>query len=110
MAKKTKKNKITLDDLAIMIKNGFDNTVAKEEFKEFKTEMYDFRDHFFEFEKKTNTTLLNLDTHAEETNKRLEAIEKILGPLLQVSGLMQKEIRSLNVRVERLEKQAALAK
>lgn len=100
----------SIDSLARITKAGFDNTVSKTEFNEFKTEMYDFRDDMLEFEKKTNTTLLNLDGHAQETNNRLDAIEKTLGPLVQVSGLMQKEIRSLNIRVERLEKQAGLAK
>jgi len=99
-----------MDSLAIMIKNGFDNTVSKTEFSEFKTEMYDFRDDVMGFEKKTNITLQNLDGHAQETNKRLDDIEKILEPLMRVSSLMEKEIRSLNMRVERLEKQAALAK
>ncbi|KKU68522.1 MAG: hypothetical protein UX89_C0003G0024 [Parcubacteria group bacterium GW2011_GWA2_47_16] len=108
MAKKQGKNKTTLDGLANMVQNGF--TEQKKEFTEFKTEMYDFRDDVMEFEKKTNITLLNLDSHAQETNKRLDSVEKILGPLLQVSGVMEKEIRSLNIRVERLEKQAGLAK
>ncbi len=92
-----------MDDLAIMIKNGFDNTVTKDEFNE-------FRDHMFGFEKKTNITLLNLDGNAQETNKRLDSIEKTLGPLVQVSDLMQKEIKSLNIRVERPGRQAGLAK
>ena len=100
----------SIESLARITKAGFDNTVSKTEFNEFKTEMYDFRDHMLGFEKKTDITLLNLDNHAQETNKRLDAIEKTLGPLVQVSGLMQKEIRNLNVRVERLEKQAGLVK
>ena len=33
MAKKKTKSKVTMDDLAIMIKNGYDNTVTKDEFK-----------------------------------------------------------------------------
>ena len=120
MVKKGKKQKVTLvtvskkiddlavstaksiEDLAIITKKGFDNTVSKEEFTEFKTEMT-------EFKKGTETTLFNLDGHAKKTNERLDAIEKAMGPLVQVSGFMQKEIRELNMRVNRLEHKVGIS-
>ena len=102
-----KKGKITIDHLAVMVQKGFadvsEKMVSKTEFNEFKTEMY-------EFKHKTDMTLLNLDIHAKETNKRLSAIEDTLGPLVQISSAMQNEMRSLNNRVMVLERKAGIGK
>ena len=86
----------SIEKLAVITARGFENTVSKTEFTEFKNEMTDFA-------KKTGVTLFSLDSHARTTNERLDAIEKILGPLVQVSSVMQKEIRDLNLRVTKLE-------
>ena len=85
----------SVDNLAVITKRGFDNVHG--ELKEFKDEMHDFKN-------KTDATLFTLSSKANETNDRLDAIEKTLGPLVHVSSIMQKEIRSLNTRVDRLEK------
>ena len=102
-----KKEKTTIDDLAVMVQNGFadmsEKMVTKIEFNEFKADMFGFRN-------KTDMTLFNLDNHAQETNKRLDAIEKALGPLVQVSSFMQNEIRSLNGRVSSLERKVGINK
>ncbi|HEY4516057.1 MAG TPA: hypothetical protein VJH67_02625 [Candidatus Paceibacterota bacterium] len=84
----------TVDSLAISAKNGFDNMVSKTEFGDFKDEI--------------NTTLFNIDNKLRTVDQRLEAIEKILGPLMRVSSLMQNEIRNLNSRVARLEHKAGI--
>ena len=91
-----------LDALAVTTKRGFDNVHG--ELKEFKDEMHEFKDEMHEFKNKTEESLFNLNSHANQTNDRLDAIEKTLGPLVHVSSIMQKEIRSLNTRVDRLEK------
>ena len=98
----------TVDSLAIATKRGFDNTVSKTEFTEFKEEMLDFKRDMTDFKKKAEMTFFNLDSHARTTNERLDAIEKILGPLVQISSFMQKEIRELNSRVIKLEHHAGI--
>ena len=85
----------SIDNLAVITKRGFDN--VHDELKEFKGEMHDFRN-------KTDATLFTLSSKANQTNDRLEVIEKTLGPLVHVFSVVQKEIRSLNTRVDRLEK------
>ena len=104
MKKRQKTEKVTLtsisksiDSLAIITERGFSRTVSKEEFKEFKEEMLDFK-------KKTELTLFNLDNHARETNRRLNNLEKTGGPLTLAVQTMQQEIRALNQRVDLLEK------
>lgn len=87
----------TVDNLAIATKRGFDNAVLKDEFSEFKNEMTDFK-------KKTGLTLFNLDSHAQETNRRLNNLEKTGGPLTMAVQTIQQETRSLNQRVNLLEK------
>lgn len=67
----------SIDSLVISVKHGFE-------------EMYEFRDEMYGFKNKTETTLFSLDSHARQTNERLDAIEKTLGPLVQVSSFMQK--------------------
>ncbi len=91
----------SVEKLAVITARGFENTVSKTVFTEFKDDMT-------EFAKKTGVTLFNLDSHARTTNERLDAIEKILGPLVQVSSVMQKEIRDLNLRVTKLEHHAGM--
>ena len=92
----------SVDNLAVITKRGFDNVHG--ELKEFKDEMHDFKDEMHDFKNKTDATLFTLSSKANETNDRLEAIEKTLGPLVHVFSVVQKEIRSLNTRVDRLEK------
>ena len=107
--KKKSNKKVTLenvaesiDTLAVITKKGFDDVHS--ELKEFKDEMYEFKNEMHEFKDKTEKSLFDLNSHANETNERLNAIEKTLGPLVLVSSVVQKEIRSLNIRVLRLEK------
>ncbi len=91
----------TVDNLAIATKRGFDNTVSKTEFTEFKSEMT-------EFKKNTERTLFNLDSHARTANERLDAIEKTLEPLIFVSGAMQRELREHERRISHVERKVGV--
>lgn len=92
---------IKIDDLAIAVKNGFDRTVSKDEFNGFKTEMYDFK-------RKSEGHFLDLICRMDSVEKRLDAIEQVLGPLLQVSSILQSEIREINTRVDHLERKVGI--
>lgn len=128
MKKKLKKEKITLetiakslgtlatkidleksiDSLAMITKRGFDNTVSKEAFGEFKEEMTDFKIDITEFAQKTSLTLLNIDAKLQTVDQRLDAIEKTLGPLVHVSNAVQRELREHNERIARIEHKIGL--
>ncbi len=106
MKQKQKTEKVSLtsisksiDDLAVATKNGFDEMGG--ELRGFQNEMTDFR-------KKTEITLFNLDSHARTTNERLNAIEKILEPLMLVSGAMQHELREHDRRLLHVEQKVGL--
>jgi hypothetical protein len=99
-----------VDFLAVITKKGFDNSVAKEDFKAFKEKIYDFKDEMTSFKKVGGITLFSIDGKLEMVDKRLKKIEDTLGPLVQISGAMQTEIRSLNLRVSKLEHKAGFIK
>lgn len=84
-----------VDGLARSTKQGFDAAFA-------------FQKDMTEFAHKTALTLFNIDSKLQTVDQRLDAIEKTLGPLVQVSSVMQKEIRELNARVTKLEHNANL--
>lgn len=91
-----------VDALARSTKQGFDNIATKQEFTEFKGDMTAFA-------KQTGITLFNLDSHARTTNERLNAIEKSLPPLGNLSEALKREVQQLNMRVGRLETKAGIA-
>jgi predicted nucleic acid-binding Zn-ribbon protein len=114
---------VTIESLAVMIQHGFAEQAQnlnefKTEMYEFKSEMLGFKSEMYEFKEdmlgfkfdvlgfkeKTEGILFSLDCHAEETNRRLTAIEKTLEPIARDFPIMKKEIAGLNVRVDRLEK------
>ncbi len=91
----------TVDNLAIATKRGFDNTVSKEEFGEFKDEMT-------EFKQKTELTLFNIDSKMQTVDQRLDGIEKTLGPLVHVSNALQNELREHAHRLSIIEHKVGL--
>ncbi|OHA18371.1 MAG: hypothetical protein A2836_03235 [Candidatus Taylorbacteria bacterium RIFCSPHIGHO2_01_FULL_45_63] len=97
-----------LEKLGVITAHGFDTTVAETKFTEFKDEFTEFKDDMTEFAQKTALTLFNMDSKLQTVDQRLDAIEKTLGPLVQVSSVMQKEIRDLNSRVTKLEHHAGI--
>ena len=100
----TKKDIIeAIDELAIITKRGFDTTVSKAEFTEFREDMTDFK-------KKTDLTLFNLDSHARTTNTRLDSIEKAIGPLVHLPGVVQRELREHDRRISLIERKVGISK
>lgn len=80
----------SIDSLARMTKKGFDD-------------MYEFINEMTDFKNEAGMTLFNIDSKLRTVDQRLDAIEKILGPLMKTTFVMGNEIRGLNTRVERLE-------
>lgn len=92
---------VTVDNLAIATNKGFENTVSKEEFGEFKEEMV-------EFTKKTSLTLFNIDGKLQTVDQRLDSIEKTLEPLMLASGAMQRELREHERRLSHVERKVGV--
>ena len=109
MAKKIKKG-ISLDGLAVMIQRGFSSTVNKEEFISFKDEMYDFKDEMLSFKSKTESALYNINEKLQTIDGRIDAIEKTLGPLVHVTGALQREYRNHELRISKLERKVGVDK
>lgn len=90
------KRHVTIDDLAVMVKRGFDQTATKEELRGIRNEMQEFRkDVIDEFEK------INADIHD---------INITLGPLVRMVAAMELELKSHSMRIERLERKLGLGK
>ena len=67
------KKKTTIDDLAIMIKKGFDNTVSKNDFDEFKSEFYELKGEFHELKDTVNRIEMRVAQKADRFEiKQLE--------------------------------------
>ncbi len=90
----------SVESLAISVANGFvdmaTRMVTKEEFNEFKTEMYEFKEE-------TGITLSRIDSKLEDHDLKLKEIDKKLDPLIIAYPIIQKEIRVLSDRVDKLE-------
>lgn len=87
------KRKMTIEDLAVLIKRGFDQTATKQELKEW---LYELR---------------------KDITERLDAIEddirdlKIaVGPLVRIVAALETDVRNLHVRLGRVERKIGLAK
>lgn len=87
----------TVDSLARSTKEGFDKADA-------------FQDEMTEFAKKTPLTLFNMDSKLQTVDQRLDAIEKTLGPLVQVSSALQRELREHERRLSLIERKVGLVK
>ena len=91
-----------IEQLAIMTKRGFDNTIGRSEFNE-------FREEFNAFRKDTVPVLFSLDSQLNSLDARMKNVEESLEPLLTGYRIMQSEIRDLNKRVDKLEHKARAA-
>lgn len=89
---------MTIEDLAILVKRGFDQTATKQELKEMATKQ---------------------DIHElrKDVTERLDAIEddirdlKIaVGPLVRIVAALETDVRSLHLRLGRVERKIGLAK
>lgn len=111
------KRKMTIEDLALLVKKGFDHTASKEE--------------IFSFKKETGTRFAEVDTRFAEVDKRFaemtEAITKlakvveenfrhVFARLDKIRGdisdlpAMREELHDLRQRVDRLERKVGAAR
>ena len=67
-----KPNGTTIDDLAVMIKNGFDNTANKKDVEEIRTDIAKIDDRLIVVETKLDRALYTELTHLEARVTRLE--------------------------------------
>ncbi len=89
----------SIEKLAVITAHGFETTVVKTEFTEFKNDMT-------EFAQKTAVTLFNMDSELQTVDQRLDSIEKTLGPLVYVQmpsngncANIMNESRALNIKL-----------
>ena len=98
----------SISNLAIMTKRGFDNCVSKEEFNEFKDEMYSLKEGVDSFKSKTEQSLFSLDSKVNEISNKINKVEEKLEPLYAGYSIMQKEIQQLNYRMDRVEEKVGV--
>ena len=85
MSKKT----ITIEDLALMVQKGFAQTATKAELQDLRKDMLE---HF---------RLLEDD---------IRDIKTVIGPLVRIVAALEHDVRSLNMRMNRLERKVGLTK
>ena len=87
------KQKMTIEDLAVMVKRGFDDVTGRMATKQ---DVADLRKEFHE-------RISNVEDDVHD-------IKIALGPLVHVVATLDTEVKNLNMRVNRLERKAGLAK
>ena len=90
------KQKMTIEDLAVMVKRGFDQTASKQDLADLRKEFWDVHKHF--------------DERLRLIEDDIRDIKAALGPLVHMVAAMDTEIKNLNMRVNRLERKVGLAK
>ena len=83
------KEKMTIEDLAVMVKRGFDQTASKQDLAELRKEFHE--------------RMSNIEDDVHD-------IKGALGPLVHMVAAMDTDIRNLNMRVNRLERKVGLGK
>ena len=83
------KRHMTIEDVAGMVKRGFDQTSTKQDLHEFRKEVND----------RFNTV-----------EDDIRDIKIALGPLVRVVAALESDVRSLHARVSRLERKTGLAR
>ena len=87
------KQKMTIEDLAVMVKRGFDDTTSRMATKQ---DLVELRKEFHE-------RMSNVEDDVHD-------IKIALGPLVHVVAVLDTDVKNLNMRVNRLERKAGLAK
>ena len=87
------KQKMTIEDLAVMVKRGFDDVTSRMATKQ---DLAELRKEFHE-----RMSIMEDDIHD---------IKGALGPLVHMVAAMDTEIKNLNMRVSRLERKVGIAK
>ena len=83
------RKQITIEDLALMVQKGFAQTVTKAELQDLRKDMLE---HF---------SLLEDD---------IRDLKTVAGPLVRIVAALENDVRSLNIRMNRLERKVGLAK
>lgn len=96
------KKKLTIDDLAVMVKRGFDGTATKDDLKGFAT-----KDDLKGLATKNDFRILADDL--EIIRADIRDIKGSLGPLVRTIAAQDREMQELRVRVARLERKAGVA-
>ena len=92
------KKQITIADLALMVQKGFAQTATKADLKELatKAELQDLRKDMLE-----HFSLLEDD---------IRDLKTLAGPLVRIVAALKNDVRSLNIRMNRLERKVGLVK
>ena len=91
---------MTIENLAVMVKRGFDDVTGRMATKQ---DLADLRKEFWEANKLFNDRLNLIEDNVHD-------IKVAFGPLVHMVAAMDTEIKNLNMRVNRLERKAGLAK
>ena len=102
---KKKTKKVTVDDLAVMIAKGFESTATKDDVKELGNRLDGVESRL----EKVENNVLELDAKVESVDKRLKKIEEALEPLSLSYRIFQKEIQTMNSRIDLLEKKVGVS-
>ncbi len=87
---------MTIEDLAVMVKKGFDQTATKQDIADVRKEAADFRKEVLE--------------QFELIHEDIKDIKNTLIPLVQIVAALEQEIRDLKLRLERLERKTGTAR
>ena len=119
-SKKTKNKSVTLDDLAIMVANGFSDQESRfnkrfdgidERFDRVEDRLDGVEDRLDSLENKVENldkAIFDLQLRVGSVEDRLKSIEKTLGPLLTVVDIMKDNWKDHDMRISRLEKKMGI--
>lgn len=97
------KKNLTIDDLAIMIQHGFQETATKKEMNE-RFQQVD--EKFKQVDEKINLIVEGMDFMRAD----IHDIKLTLGPLVRTVTQMESEIQNFHLRLSRLERKTGIAK
>lgn len=103
MSKKISKN-ISTYELAIMVAGGFAGVDKR--FAEVEKKFESFDERFSQLE----STIFVLDSKVGDIYTRVKKMDEVLEPVMLGYSIMQKEIQSLNFRIEKLERKVGVSK
>jgi|SRR5579862_3287361 len=95
-----KKHVITIDQLALMVKKGFDDTATKDDIRGVQIRVNEEMDNV-----RSEISMLR-----DEVTSELKQIKTVLGPLAGIVSVMEIDLNDLRTRVHRLERKAGIGK
>lgn len=102
---KNKQNSMTIDDLAAMIKRGFDKTATKDDLKRFAT-----KDDLVGLRTETKGILKDMAEEMSAMHSDVRYIRSTVDKLVHSDIVHEAAIQGLTTRVVRLEQKTGLAK